>query len=609
MSILKGVLFFSVLVLGVTEILSLFKSLNYISILLCWSVIDLIIIYFLIRRKSFNTLSSIKIKLKNSLKSLSGLEKFLIGFSVFLLLGIFVQGLIYPANNWDSMAYHMARIVHWIQNESLAYYRTPVYPQLNSPPFSEELILNINLLAGNDYFSNVVSLFYLLATSVTVSLVAKYLGLNKFGQILSVFILICIPEVILLGSSTHNEIVVSFFMVSSIYFFIKILKQQAFISFLLLGCSLGLAVATKSTAYIYIGPFVLIWFVVQFYQIITKKQQLKWIYYLVILLSFIVVNIGHYSRNYQLTSTIFGTDEVIRNYYVNEEHSIRMMISNVSRNLSNQFGAPKIAPIAQGLTEDLHQLIEVDVNELKFTSHTYGVDPLATHENNGANPYHMVLMLMSCFWFLVFIRKQDKRITVYWIAIVLSFLLFCFYLKWQPWAKLHAPFFIFYAIVLSHFLIHTFKKKLLLNIIVFGFVINALLILIFNYSRPYITYSPYTSTIKITDSRYKKSFSRFLYAYSDYEMVAKKLKEYKLKNIGLMFGDYDLEYQLFIDSYRSDVRPIHINSCMLSEGIPVKYEVDCIVSAKYEDLINYDGETFYNVTKDSDGYLYLFLKQ
>ena len=38
----------------------------------------------------------------------------------------------------------------------------------------------------------------------------------------------------------------------------------------------------------------------------------------------------------------------------------------------------------------------------------------------------------------------------------------------------------------------------------------ALLILVFNYSRPLITLEPFTSSIKISDDRYKKQFSRFL---------------------------------------------------------------------------------------------------
>lgn len=608
-SLIKGILFFSLLVLTITELLSLFNALNLWSIVISWSVIDVILILILVRKQSFSMVAPLQKKLKRVILNLNTFEKSLIGFSVFIIVGIFIQGLIYPTNNWDAMAYHMPRIIHWIQNESLSYYRTPVYPQLNSPPFAEQLILHINLLTGRDYFSNMVQLFYLTTTIIGISLVSKELGLNKFGQLLASFIFICIPEVILLGSSTHTELVASFFMVSSIYFLIKTVKEQTLLNYLLLGCSMGLAVATKSTVYIYLSSFVLIWIAYNSYQLIINKQHKKWLYLLITGVIFLGINSGHYSRNYYSTSTIFGTNNEINSYYVNEKHSVKMMISNVSRNLSSQFSVPYLAPIAQELTEDLHQLIGANINDPKISYSIYSVEPLSPHENNGANTYHMILMLLSSIWLVLFFRKINLQVRIYWITIIASFLMFCFYLKWQPWSKLQVPFFIFYAIVLAHFLLNIFKHKRLFYIVIAGFVFNSIIILLFNYSRPFITFTPFTSEIKITDTRYKKYFSRFIWCHNDYKLVRSEIEAEGFKNIGLLFGKYDMEYQLFIDAYRSDINPIHINSCALSESITVNEKVDCIVSTTYKDSILFAGEEFYNVTKDNDGYLFLFLKK
>ena len=609
LSFVKTVVFFSLIVLGLTEILSLFNLLNHSSLVIGWSLINFFLIYFIIKKRLLFQLTSLRIKLIETLFSFSNLEKFLVGFSLFIIVGIFLQGIIYPTNNWDSMAYHMPRIVHWIQNESLAHYRTTIYPQLNSPPFAEYLILNINLLFGNDYLSNSVQLFFLVGTGVAISMVAKQLGLNRFGQILSVFILICIPEVILLSSSTHTEIVVSFFMVSAIYFLIRITEKKSLINFLFLGCCLGLAVATKITAFIYIAPFLLIWGIHQLYLIVFKKEKLRWLHYLLLLLSFVVINLGHYSRNYQLTDNVFATNSDIHNYYVNEEHSAKMMVSNILRNISSQFGFPKIAPIVNQATRELHGIINVNPDDRKTTTHDYRVDPLATHENNGSNIYHAILMFLSLLWMLVYIKKQNLRLTIYWIAIILSFLLFCFYLKWQPWAKLHAPFFIFYSVVLAHFLIKIGKSKILFNVMILGFVTYATSILLFNWSRPLITYPPFTSKIKITDDRYKKYFSRFLRYHDDYKIVSEQIASDNLKNIGLLFGNYDMEYQLFLNPYRDDIKSFNINPHEICSKIPVQADIDCIVSTEFEHVVTYKGEKYYNVTKKNDGYLYLFLKK
>ena len=429
-SIVKAILFFSLSILFTTEILSIFNSLNYLSLVIVWGFIAVVLLAFIIKRKLHHNLLAFKNKLKASLKSLSKLEKFLVVFVVFILVGVFLQGIIYPPNNWDALAYHMPRIIHWIQNESLANFRTPVYPQLISPPFSEQMILSVNLLLGNDYLSNAIQLFYLIGATLVLSMVAKQLGLNRLGQLFSVFIMMCLPEVILLASSTHTELVASFFMLCSLYFMLRILKQQDLLNFILLGISLGLGVATKSTAYVYLAPFVIVWLGVLMYQLVTKNRGFVLAHFLVLGLLFTAINLGHYSRNYQLSGNLFGTNSEIHNYYVNESHTFKGLLSNITRNLSNQFGVPKLAPLVEDLTVQFHQLIHQNINDPTTTSHTYDVDPLATHENNGANVFHILLILISVVAFVLFSKKINKRIKWFSIVIFLSFLLFCFYLKW-----------------------------------------------------------------------------------------------------------------------------------------------------------------------------------
>ena len=609
LSVLKSVLIYSVLVLGVTEILSVFYSLNYFSLVIVWGIIDTSILYVIYKKEAYKKIYALRVKLKETIKNLSRVEQFFVGFSTFILAGVFVQGIVYPTANWDSMAYHMARIVHWIQNESLAHYRTSIYPQLNSAPFAEELILNVNLLFGNDYLSNSVQWFYLLSAFFSISLIAKELGLNRFGQLFSAFILVCIPEVILLGSSTHNEIVLSFFMLMCIYYFLKISSEKTVVNFVLLGFSLGLAAATKHTAYLYLAPFVTVFFGYIVYFIVLKKEWFLLSYCSLLVRCFALVNTGQYSRNYQLSSTILGATEEINGSYVNQEHSLKMMVSNVSRNISYQFGIPMVTPIVYNLTDQLHDAIGEDIHNPKTTFNSFELDPLAIHENNGANIYHMLLMLLSMVWMLIYAKKHNIKLTLFWVVCVCSFLTFCFYLKLVPYVKLHVPFFMFYSVIIAYFLTKFLKSKLVLNLSILGFVIYACLILVFNVSRPFITLPPFTYDVTMSDDRYEKYFSNSFNFHHDYKKVKEIISVKKYKNIGLMLGSYSMEYQLFVDSYRSDIKSIHINSCLLSESLPIQNNVDCIVSTEYENQIKYEGTIYYNATKDNDGYLFLYLKK
>jgi hypothetical protein len=98
LSVLKSILTFSVVVLGLTEALSSVTSLNYWSLVGGWSVLDVVVIYFIYKNKSYKKLPFLLLKLKKGLKKLTVFEQFIIGFSIFILAGIFIQGLIYPTN-------------------------------------------------------------------------------------------------------------------------------------------------------------------------------------------------------------------------------------------------------------------------------------------------------------------------------------------------------------------------------------------------------------------------------------------------------------------------------------------------------------------------------
>ncbi|MFY8009574.1 MAG: hypothetical protein ACOVNW_07720, partial [Flavobacterium sp.] len=61
-------------------------------------------------------------KIKSYHQTLLLKEKLLVGVLLVLLCLLFVQGLLYPPNNWDSLTYHMSRIMYWIGNESVDYF-------------------------------------------------------------------------------------------------------------------------------------------------------------------------------------------------------------------------------------------------------------------------------------------------------------------------------------------------------------------------------------------------------------------------------------------------------------------------------------------------------
>src|SRR5215211_9365546 len=110
---------------------------------------------------------------------------------------ILTTGLASAPNNYDSMTYHLPRVMHWLQDESVAHYYTPITRQLYQPPFAEYAIAHVISLTGTDRFAFLVQWLALLGGAVGVSVIARQLGCGSLGQVLAATIFVTAPMAIL----------------------------------------------------------------------------------------------------------------------------------------------------------------------------------------------------------------------------------------------------------------------------------------------------------------------------------------------------------------------------------------------------------------------------
>ena len=77
------------------------------------------------------------------------------------------------------MAYHLPRIEHWLQNKNIYPYPTNIVRQILSPPLSEYIIANFQILSNSDSFSNLVqflSFILILSTATLLFSIIKKIG-------------------------------------------------------------------------------------------------------------------------------------------------------------------------------------------------------------------------------------------------------------------------------------------------------------------------------------------------------------------------------------------------------------------------------------------------
>ena len=116
-------------------------------------------------------------------------------------------------NNFDAMTYHLARVLHWLQNRSLAFYPTPIWRQLILGPIAEMAILHGVALSGGDWLANTVQFSAMTGSVLGVSLMAKQLGGNRTTQIFAALLAFTLPMGILQASSAQNDYVAAFWCV------------------------------------------------------------------------------------------------------------------------------------------------------------------------------------------------------------------------------------------------------------------------------------------------------------------------------------------------------------------------------------------------------------
>ena len=357
--LLCSILIFSTFLLFITEFLSAFKALNFNFVLISWGTITAInLIYLYTKRAAAVTFAAaLKQRLYTANNKLSRFDKLMLWSVAVILLLVFAQGILYPPNNWDSMTYHLSRIVSWISQGSVAHFPTNIFYQIYQPPFAEYAIMHVNLLSQGDYFAASVQFCFFAGALVALAAIVKAIGLPGKYQVLAIVFCATIPEAVLQASSTQNDMVAGFFILAVYYFALKAIKGGEFKNFLFLGMATGLAFLTKAICYIYLAPAIIviaIFILTKFVK--TKEYNYLWLAMMAFLIT-LGVNSVQYCRNYTLSKNILGTPANEIANYTNKQVGPLPLLSNMVKNAGLQvgiMGTDKPAEYANKVIYKLH---------------------------------------------------------------------------------------------------------------------------------------------------------------------------------------------------------------------------------------------------------------
>lgn len=413
---LKTSILYGILITFITEGLSVFHALNRFTLILIWGIIFIINLLFLWKNTQNNPYSLI-ISLKKSLttqKIIFFIHHNLLIIPIILILGItFTTAIIASPNNWDVMTYHLPRVVHWIQNQSIYPYPTNDLRQVSFPPFSGYIITHLYLLANGDYWVNCLQWLSSLGCLIALSLIQGIIfpKTNNFPQpnlLFSGFLYLTIPMVILQSSTAQNDLLTAFFLITCTYFILdfkltsKNAKQNNIFWIIF---SYSLAILTKPTALILGCPLIIYYF----YQLLIFQQysvvkRLSLIFFSAI--GFLSLSFPVFIRNYSLFHSIFGGQQ---------DNKVKVIspigfFSNLLKHLLINFPFPPIKTIIITLH---HHLLGITLDDPRWSKNTLENENLlkflAPHEDVVASPIHLFLLIIILITLLFyFIQKKNS---------------------------------------------------------------------------------------------------------------------------------------------------------------------------------------------------------
>ena len=578
-----------------SELLSLFNGFNYQFISIFWSITDVLLVINLLKNKSKlnNSIQKI-IDLFNSFKK----TKIVYIFFLFLIL-LLIQSIAYPPNNWDSLTYHMGRIPHWIANQNIYPFASHIYRQVYSPPLAELLAAHFCILTKSDLFANSIQLIYLIGSLATVLAISNEFQFTRRAKIICCVFVLTTPEILLQATSTQNDVIVSFYILTSILFALKVYKKGSFFDLIFFAICSALAIYTKGTAYIYLLPIIIIWVI--FY--LRKNKNISSLLKAGLVgLIILLINSGFYYRNFSLTGDPLGKNE---ERLFNEHFDVKSIFLTTLKNIGNHLGIFPINNITNQTVEKLQLVLgkKIDDPATNFNGLSFKLEEWQHHEDTASNFLQLILIL-SCSVIIVFKRKNYSPIVLLLLMLpIIEFGLFCLILKWQPWhTRLQTPIFFmstfFVALCIDQLLdtIKTNSYKLIFPFVIL--IIYGFCIILFNPSRPFIT-NHLTKEISINDTRFKKYCANFLKYENDYKTVRYYLKKYKDK-VGLELGGDMWEYLLYYDIYSSNKKlasPINIaNVSSKLHNTKVK-DFDYIISFKDSSVFTYKSVVYHKKQK------------
>lgn len=477
----------------------------------------------------------------------------LLGGTAALALALLLVAWLAPPQSSDSLSYHMGRVMHWIQDRSLAPYPTGDSRQLFQPPFAEIVRLNLLVLSGSDRSGCLLQWFAATVALAGASLVARDLGGGRRAQIFAPLFALTLPIGITQASSGKNGWVEAVWLLALAHFSGAAASRNSEIAspgaILAAFAALALDLMTKITSWIFALPIALLAAARAFRRggrRFPGPALAGIVLACALTLPFLIRNVS-----------VFGNpvaDPVFRASDGLEHVTPSIVLSNMVRNALFQFGtrSPAINRVLLSGVVRVHRLLGADPFDPRTSeSGPFAISAPSRIEEMAPSPIHIAVVagVAIALAFSRRLRAGGARIA-YFAAIGAAYVLFCATVRWQPPnCRLLMPLLVLAAPIAAVVVGEAFGGRTapalaaILLITCVPFVVGTSL-------RP-LSFEPGRGLL--ATPRLDLYFAGFPALRAPFEEAARTVRSEGVRNLGIVFPGGEPEYLLWV--MLEDLRP------------------------------------------------------
>ena len=542
-----SVLAWTLYMFGLTEILSVFHQITGLNLWLAWGVFDVLLLAGCVKKHVFA---------KKEMKR-NAISKGTVGVVLLYVISVSFLAVKTMPYNWDSMTYHLSRIVHWHQNQSIGHYATNINRQVASPVLGSFINLNIyTMLNENDRLLNLVQCFSYFTSGLLVYSIACKLGCGKKYCVMAGALFLSMPIAFGEALTTQTDNISAMYALGVIYLLLGfcdvkeklVYNRYSALQVIMLGFCVSFAYLAKPSVGIGI-LFFAIWLLIVS---IIRKDSIVIVMKLIItaIPGIIMVVLPETWRNLS-TFHAFSASNVSSGQLIGSFHE-RYLAVNFLKNFTSNMPSVWLYDSSAFIWKFVVRFagwVDIDIDDAAITNNEaeFVVRDAQTYSHSSAvNPIILWLLIITVIVLIFMARKIEwKKLKSmkagYYLASVIGFLVFCTILKWSPWRNRYM---IFYLALLSPAIvcvIEWFMRNIKQEKIELAFGAIVWFCMLTEIFGLFI-YHNEKAFEKGKEERYFLSRTE---EYAPYREAADYLAENDLKEIGLLLGSDTYEYPIW----------------------------------------------------------------